>query len=130
MQLHCTTLSYSYRQTYNDNVSQSILPQKLAVLPFRTWKHHLRSHMGETDTDGYQGSSWFAHECYNFVFKDLIDLVILYTKICIRKCRTTELTFFLRVHNIWANGMDSMEFQCEHNTPTLKERLSLDNYLI
>ena len=30
MQLHCTTLIYSY----NDNVSQSIYMQKLAVLPF------------------------------------------------------------------------------------------------
>ena len=40
-------------------------------------------HMGETDTDGDQCSSWYSsisisvHECYNFVFKTLTDLVIL-----------------------------------------------------
>ena len=34
MSLHCVALFYSYTQTNNDNVSQSIYLQKLAVLPF------------------------------------------------------------------------------------------------
>ena len=36
MSLHCIyfTVFYSYTQTYNNNVSQSISLQKLAVLPF------------------------------------------------------------------------------------------------
>ena len=33
MSLHCITLFYSCTQTYNDNVSQFIYLQKLAMLP-------------------------------------------------------------------------------------------------
>ena len=34
MSLHCINLFYTYTKTYNDNLSQSIYLQKLAVLPF------------------------------------------------------------------------------------------------
>ena len=35
-----------------------------------------------------------AHECYNFIFKGLIDQVSLYSQMCIRKCNITALIFF------------------------------------
>ena len=59
-------------------------------------------HMGETHTNGIpvqlinQICSIYisAHECYNFVFKGLIDQVILYSQAYIRKCNITALHFF------------------------------------
>ena len=66
-------------------------------------------HMGETHTDGIpvqlinQICSIYisAHECYNFVFKGLIDQVILYSQAYIRKCNITAL-IFLRAPNVGA----------------------------
>ena len=66
-------------------------------------------HMWETHTDGDQCSSWYssilisAHECYKFVFKELIDLVILYTHMCISKCNITALIFF-RGYECWGGA--------------------------
>ena len=41
MSLHSTTLFYPYSQTYNDNVSQFIYLQKLAVFPILNVKSHV-----------------------------------------------------------------------------------------
>ena len=40
MPLHSATLLYPYSQTYNDNVSQFIYLQKLAVFPILNVKSH------------------------------------------------------------------------------------------
>ena len=50
MSLFSTTLLYSYRQTYNDNVSQSIYLQKLAVLPFLNVKSPVFLNKSSTNT--------------------------------------------------------------------------------
>ena len=60
-------------------------------------------HMGETDTDGDQCSSWYssisisAHECDNFVFK---------TPFCIHRYEYENVTslrsYFLKVLNVGA----------------------------
>ena len=97
----------------------------------------VRSHgrNGHAYTDGDQCSSCCssisisARGCYNFVFKELINLSILYTQICKRKCNITTLIFF-KGSECWGRGLISMEFQCKHSTPTLKEGLSLDKYSI
>ena len=41
MSLHSTTLFYPYSQAYNDNVSQFIYLQKLAVFPILNVKSHV-----------------------------------------------------------------------------------------
>ena len=61
--------------------------------------------MRETHTQmEYQCSSLYcsisisATECYNFISKELIDTVILYSQMCKRKCNITAL--FLRAPNV------------------------------
>ena len=67
----------------------------------------LLGYMGETQTDGILCSSWYcsisisAHGYYNFIFKGLIDQVILYSEMCIGNCNITAL-IFLNALNVGA----------------------------
>ena len=57
--------------------------------------------MGETHPDGIPSIYKPAQGCYNFIFKGLIDLVTLYSQMCIRKCNITAF-IFLRALNVGA----------------------------
>ena len=83
-------------------------------------------HMEETQTDGIPVSSWFssilipAHECYSYVFR--VD----WSSHSIHRCAYENQTLLhLYFYGLWMLGwgLISLEFQCKHNTPTLKEIL-------
>ena len=116
---HCVPLLY-YTHT-NKRTKMMFLPSLIQVSMM------MLGQMRETHTQmEYQCSSLYcsisisATECYNFISKELIDTVILYSQMCKRKCNITAL--FLRAPNV-RRGLISMEIQYKHNTPTLKERL-------
>ena len=80
-------------------------------------------HMGETHTDEMPAQFIIllvlisAHVCYNFIYKCLIDQVIPYTQICIRKCNITAL-IFLKALNV-----GQAEFQWNSNVITIPSLL-------
>ena len=99
---HCVPLLY-YTHTHK-RTKMTFLPSLIQVSMV------MLGQMRETHTQmEYQCSSLYcsisisATECYNFISKELIDTVILYSQMCKRKCNITAL--FLRAPNVgtWLN---------------------------